>query len=1221
MALNSPGVEVDIIDQSTYLPAASSSVPLILLATATNKADSTGVTIAPGTLAANANKLYQITSQRDLVNTFGTPFFYKTSGGTPIHGYELNEYGLLAAYSLLGVTNQCWILRANVDLASLVGTLVRPAGAPADGTYWLDTTNSTWGIFELDAANNVFNPITPIVIYDTYNLTQTGGTDSHPIWYPKQTIGNIGDYAVVPIQSTKGQLYSATYFYKDPNNLWQEVGTHGWKMSYATVAGSTTANSNNLTAGNTFNINIQGNDPQVITITIPGSPNNNAAHVATMINSFNIGDLYAEVDTQTETVLSIYYGEYGSGNKITLTQTGTVLSDLGIAPGDYYAPDVAYGTSAQMPLWTSSQSNPRPSGSVWIKTSVSGAGMNLVLSKYSTTSASFNSVTTSIYTDEMSAMQDLDPTGGQVIPANTIFAMVGTNGDSGTKADPESGIIFYRRTVTGPTVVTSTLTSYAITQNSVLRVVVSMPNSNAGSAAYDITMSGTGSNTFLLDWAAAQIPYTTATVTTSGAIQLTHTLGGDIYLSDADPATGISNGLLVQLGFQVGYCVGARYSYLRSFTFMNPSIGSATHVNPAAQNATFNVTNTQGHYVVSIATAGTNYTVGDTFTIYGNHLGGQVTINDLKLVVTSLTVSGGGVAGVAIYGASGSFAHNTAPKSYYTALSNWAELTYTASAGAPTSNPLDGTNWFYSTPSEVDIMVKVGTQWKGYKNTKYDLTGHPTTSGNPTDPLGVILQPNTPTTQSDGKTALAYGDLWLNTGDLENYPNLSRWENVNGVNQWVSINNADHVSSSGIVFADARWTDNTGGSNDPVNDPITPVHSLLTSNYVDLDAPNPALYPQGMLLFNTRRSGYNVKQFKANYFTQANYSNLPTPPFVGAPTTLPQYPYTWVSVSGLKNDGSAYMGRKAQRNLVVEALKAAINTNTTIREEDNFMNLLAAPGYPELQPDMVVLNNDRHNTGYIIGDTPLRLADNATGLTQWATNAAGATETGEEGWVTRDEYLATFYPSGITSDLSGTPAVVPSSHMMLYTFLQNDTVAYPWLAAAGTRRGLIANATNIGYLNGTTGEFITIKNRVAIRDVLYENQINPLAYFTGIGLLNYGNKSSFASNTAMDRTNVGRLIAYIRYQLQIATRPFIFEPNDALTRTQVTGVVQSLFIDLVAKRGLYDYLVVCDSTNNTPARIDRNELWIDIAIEPVKSTEFIYIPVRILNTGGIAKLK
>ena len=123
-------------------------------------------------------------------------------------------------------------------------------------------------------------------------------------------------------------------------------------------------------------------------------------------------------------------------------------------------------------------------------------------------------------------------------------------------------------------------------------------------------------------------------------------------------------------------------------------------------------------------------------------------------------------------------------------------------------------------------------------------------------------------------------------------------------------------------------------------------------------------------------------------------------------------------------------------------------------------------------------------------------------------------------------------------------------------------------------------------------------------------------FFTGVGLLNYGNKTSFNSNSALDRTNVDRLIAYIRRQLTLAARPFVFEPNDPLTRQQIAGVVESLMVDLVAKRGIYDYLVVCDDSNNTPARIDRNELWIDIAIQPVKAIEFIYIPIRIKNTGS-----
>jgi phage tail sheath protein FI len=190
--------------------------------------------------------------------------------------------------------------------------------------------------------------------------------------------------------------------------------------------------------------------------------------------------------------------------------------------------------------------------------------------------------------------------------------------------------------------------------------------------------------------------------------------------------------------------------------------------------------------------------------------------------------------------------------------------------------------------------------------------------------------------------------------------------------------------------------------------------------------------------------------------------------------------------------------------------------------------------------------------------------------------------------------------------------------MMIRTILRNDNIAYPWFAPAGTRRGVIDNATGIGYLDSTTGEFVSMRTNIGIRDVLYTNQINPLVFFTGNGLLNYGNKSSFNTSSALDRINVARLVSYIRRQLTLAARPFVFEPNDALTRQEISGVVQTLMVDLVAKRGIYDYLVVCDESNNTPARIDRNELWVDVAIEPVKAIEFIYIPVRVFNTGELS---
>ena len=290
MALVSPGVQVTVIDQSQYLPTATNSVPLLLVASASNKANSAGTAVAAGTTKANASKLYQVTSQRDLTTLFGNPFFYKTTNGTPIHGYELNEYGLLSAYSLLGATNSCYILRADIDLAALVGTLSRPSGAPADGTYWLDTTNSSWGIYEFDATLGTFAEQMPHVIHDT---TEMSGN------LPKASIGNIGDYAVIPFDisgDNSDPIAYSTYFYKTQYNAWVALGSADWKREHAAVTGS--VSNPVLTAGHSFTMSITGTSGSTgntttvpFTITVPASPNNNVQGIANIINNtLNIPD-------------------------------------------------------------------------------------------------------------------------------------------------------------------------------------------------------------------------------------------------------------------------------------------------------------------------------------------------------------------------------------------------------------------------------------------------------------------------------------------------------------------------------------------------------------------------------------------------------------------------------------------------------------------------------------------------------------------------------------------------------------------------------------------------------------------------------------------------------------------------------------------------------------------------------------------------------------------
>ena len=808
--LVSPGVDVSIIDQSQYLPAAQNSVPFVLLATAQDKANPSG-TVAVATTAANADKLFLVTSQRDLVNLYGKPFFYTTAAGTPIQGYELNEYGLLAAYSLLGTTNRCYVLRADIDLASLVGQTGRPAGDPTNGTFWLDTTDSTWGIYEWNLSTGKFTNKVPIVITDSVNLS--GGA-------PLNSIGNIGDYAVNAITGYGLPANVTTYWFKSIGNQWVELGRDQWRGAWPTVQG-TVANPV-LTASDQFTISLGGIFSTVITL--PGSPD--VSDVVTEIN--NLGWSYLGASAIDGKL--VIYNYSASPNNIILTETtGTPLADMGITPGTYYRPTLAYGTSAQMPLWSSSQAAPRPTGSVWIKTSVTGNGVNLVTSEYSSLTDTFVAKTTSLYLSDASAIASLDATGGQAIPAGTTYAQYSFDGEC-----PHSPIYLWQRIATGPTVVTGTNTSPSFTSGPyTYDVYITQPNSSTVSGPYSVTLADNSDATdFVTSWSAANIPYTTATVTTDGAIQLSHTTGGVIIIDEW--VNGSTQGLCLEIGLIAGTTTGVKYGPYYTPTFSGVAQASTPG---SGTGATFSVNLAYQDYTLvgdGVSNAGgSGYAVGDTIVIDGSDLGGVTGVNDLTVIVT--TIGGGGAATAVTYVSGAGVDTPT------TQLSNWVEFTYTANEGAPNTDPANGTNWFYSVTNQVDIMVQKGGAWLGYRNTAYGTNGAPAATGsNTTDPNGPIVSASEPTTQSDG-TALTFGDLWIDTSDLENYPVIYRWQSTTAVpgGEFVLIDNTDQVDSTGIVFADARWA--TNGTTDPVNDPIPTIKSLLTSNYLDLDAPDPTL--------------------------------------------------------------------------------------------------------------------------------------------------------------------------------------------------------------------------------------------------------------------------------------------------------------------------------------------------------------------------------------------
>jgi len=1098
MALVSPGLQLTVTDESQYVPGAVGTIPLVILATAQDKI--ANGTATSGTTKATAGKLQRFTSQRELVSALGYPVFKQSAAGTALHGDERNEYGLMAAYSSLGLGNGAFAVRADIDLAQLDATSVRPKGKVANGIYWLDLNNTSFGINEwtqgFGDTPGYFTTKTPIVI--TSLTTQTTGG---PLYTPVQSVGAIGNYAVV-VQSDVTYGTVNHIYYKNSDNSWVEVGSTDWEGSWpAGIAGTQNPV---LTGATTSKVKI--NNTEVI---IEGQ-----ATIGTIVSAINAANIDGVSVLAIDNRIAFYITSASASNGsiadglMSITSDGVtsdvnVCNAIGVIDTEisgvlYGGPKLNFGTYVQVPSWRETDTQPRPTGSIWLKTTAKGNGANLAFKIYNSTNDLFTSVAAPLYANEESALYGLDPSaGGSTISIGSLYVEynIFEDGTPTSKA--------FRRAVSGQVSITGTTPLTTPVFNSGHQIVLRW--TEPGSPATDsvqFAVGGTTSAAFVAAILAQDIPNIYAQIESNGAITIIHRTGGTIYLSNVGGGTALATA-----GF------------------------------------TSSTTNVRVNYA-----------------------------NTAELV-----------------------------------LSGFRPLTYTYSTVTPYQAPEDGTLWYYGDPLAVDILVNTGTTWHGYLNGGIDARGYNLAN---TDPAGPILSAVQPADgdRSDGGD-LVPGDLWIDTGDLQNYPKLYRYNDA-AVGKWIAIDNTDSINQNGIVFADARW--DTTGTTDPITGTLPSTTDLLSSNYVDLDCPDARLYPRGTLLFNTRRGGFNVKQYVSKKFTASSY------PDEAAADQLPSIAAAWVTASGNKDDGSPYMGHLAQRRMIVKAMKAAISASTEIREERFAFSLICAPGYPELISDMVGLNNDRKNTAFIIGDTPMTLPANGVQLTNWSNGVSGVYG---DGLTTADPYLGVFYPAAQTTDVQGNSIVVPPSHMMLRTFIRSDNVSYQWFAPAGTRRGLIDNATKIGYLSnsGTTNLFVETGVNQGLRDVMYPININPITVLTGIGLTAFGQKTRNPTASALDRINVARLVNYIRTILANVGNGFLFEPNDKITRDQLKSIIEGAMNDLVAKRGLYDYLVVCDGSNNTPERIARNELYVDIAIEPMKDVEFIYIPIRLKNPGDIAK--
>lgn len=234
-------------------------------------------------------------------------------------------------------------------------------------------------------------------------------------------------------------------------------------------------------------------------------------------------------------------------------------------------------------------------------------------------------------------------------------------------------------------------------------------------------------------------------------------------------------------------------------------------------------------------------------------------------------------------------------------------------------------------------------------------------------------------------------------------------------------------------------------------------------------------------------------------------------------------------------------------------------------------------------PQSAVVNNTGNESADIID----WLQNTSTGL-QRSTSYAMV----DSGWKYQfDVYNNVYRWIPLNADLAG---------LCVYT----DTIRDPWWSPAGFNRGAIKNAIKLAWNPSKT-----------YRDALYAAGVNPVVSFPGQGIVLFGDKTLQAKPSAFDRINVRRLFIVLEKAIAKSAQYSLFEFNDEFTRAQFVSMVTPFLRDVQGRRGIYDFKVVCDTTNNTPQVIDSNQFVGDIYIKPARSINFIQLNFVAVATG------
>jgi Phage tail sheath C-terminal domain len=478
-------------------------------------------------------------------------------------------------------------------------------------------------------------------------------------------------------------------------------------------------------------------------------------------------------------------------------------------------------------------------------------------------------------------------------------------------------------------------------------------------------------------------------------------------------------------------------------------------------------------------------------------------------------------------------------------------------ATPPVTPPAEGTLWFDPTITDFAMYVESGNLWVPITTT---------TVSNPSNTQKVISASPPQFPQQ--------GAIWVSVATpllLDNFPTINYW---------------------------------TGSSWEVI--PIAPEGEFQFGVYIQSADPVASLVTNGSYWINTGDplTTNTVKAYDTTF--QALTVN-------DSGATVPNPNVFWAPQTG------HIFGRLSQRQMVVQALKEVIASNQEIRAEVNYYQLMACPNYVETYDDISSLNQDISQIALGIFDVPKFVIPSgvATGreltISNWITNANNVSATGENGFIgAPDPFQANLFPGGLaTNPTDGTDVYVPPSYIMLRTIAYSDSVSFPWFPPAGPNRGIVTNVASVGSIDDE-GEYSPFNMNRSQRDICYTQSVNPVANIPNIGLCVWGQKTMAIPGDITDRINVVRLLAKMKYDFQLLMEPYLFELNNATTQRNATLTAERYLAGLVSLNAIYDYAVLCNSTNNTPSIVAQHQLIVDVAIQPEISVEFIYVPILVL---------